>query len=89
MFGWFKTKTLPFNVAEFVVSKIDLKPGEQLFVTFKSDYIDEHTVRLLRDQFKSAFPNNKVALFAMSPDDDVKFDIVNPLEEKKDGPTNG
>lgn len=91
MLNWLRRKLwaeMSFEISAIVATKVDLQPGDHLFVTFKSDNIDYHDISNMREQFKKAFPNNMVALFAVGPDDDVKFSTVNP-EEKTDGTTNG
>jgi len=58
------------------VTKINLQPSETLFVTFKSNDLDEHTIDSIRQSFSQAFPNNKVAVICLSPEDSVEFTVV-------------
>jgi hypothetical protein len=60
------------------MTKVNLKPGETLFVTFRSDDLDHTTLAAFRDQLRNGFPNNKVAVIGLGTKDDVKFTSVNP-----------
>lgn len=66
------------KVVQVKVTRVRLKPNDTLFVVFKSDEIDAATVQAFRDQLRPNFPNNKVAIIAMSTEDDVRFTTIEP-----------
>jgi hypothetical protein len=61
---------------EVEVTKLNLQPGEILVATIKSDDVDMASLTTLRGQIQMAFPNNKVFLFGISLDDEVRFSIM-------------
>lgn len=63
---------------------INLKEGDVLMVTVKSDEIDRFSMELLNEHLKELFPNNKVMIFGMHVGDDVKFTIASKDESKYD-----
>ena len=65
------------------VTKINLAPDEILGVTIKSDEIDLATLNSLKTQFKVLFPKNKVILFGVGQNDDVKFSTIKKVSKKE------
>jgi hypothetical protein len=60
--------------------KIKLEKGDTLMVTVKNEYVEHDEIRLLSSVFKKAFPDNKVFVFNMGSDGDVKFAIASEPE---------
>lgn len=71
-----------FKIKELEVTKINLKRGDVLMVTIKSDYIDEEIAHSIRKQLSGIFTENKVALYVMGTQDEVRFSIVSSEETR-------
>lgn len=69
-----------FDVVE--VQRVGLQPGDVLMITVKSNDLDQETVEDLRLKLQTIFPDNKVFVFAMGINDDVKISVVS---EQKTG----
>lgn len=63
------------------LTKLDLKPGDTLAMTIKSDDIDEYTVNSLRESMGKAFPGIRVLLFGVGLNDEVKFTAISEIKE--------
>ena len=57
--------------------KLNLQPGDTLMVTVKHDEVSQESLNQLRKQIASVFPNNKVFVFNVGTDGDIKFAVVN------------
>jgi len=66
---------------EVTVQRINLEPGDTLMVTVKNDDISAFALDMLQKKFKEVYPNNKVFIFGMGTDGDVKLAVVS--EPKK------
>lgn len=66
------------------LTKLDVKPGETLAVTIKSDDIDGATINEIKKNLSLAFPGVRVLIFGISLADDVKFTAVTELSENKE-----
>ena len=58
------------------MTRVALKPGDTLLVKVKSDYIDTQTLTQLRVSLRERFPDNEVAIFQVSLEDDITFSVV-------------
>ena len=67
-------------IKEVEVQKINLNPSDVLMVNVHHDDVDEESLRLLLKQLKSAFPNNKVAVFAMGSEGTIRFTVASQSE---------
>lgn len=63
-----------FTIAE--LNKISLKEGDVLSVKLTGDNFSVDVVDDLRDTLGRVFKNNKVMVFAMPKDHDIKFEVV-------------
>lgn len=70
-----------YELTEIEVQRINLQPGDTLMVTLKNDYIEQESMVGLRNEFNKRFPNNKVFIFAMGSDGDVKLAVVSQPEK--------
>lgn len=73
-------KTEETVVSKVEASVINLNPGDTLFVTIKCDDITVESLEALKLQFGKQFPNNKVVVFGMGTEDDVKLTVVTQSE---------
>ena len=64
---------LNLDLTVLEVSKIDLKAGETLMVTIKSDEVDQYTAEMIQKSFSRAFPQNKVAVISLGSNDSVEY----------------
>lgn len=62
---------------EVEATKINLIEGDVLMVTVKSDDANPESLTLLNDILKEMFPNNRIMVFGMGLNDEVKFTIAN------------
>lgn len=76
------SEEVTFNFNELDVQRLNLKQGDTLMVTLKSNDVDEEIMHQIRKSLKKVFPNNEVGVFVIGESDDVRFSIVN------DGSTN-
>lgn len=67
-------------VTQLEATKITLGPEDVLFVTIKSDDIDEFSLNALKKNLGRMFPNNKVAVLGMGTRDGVEFTIATKPE---------
>lgn len=87
-----KTKSieieLKFKAIEMTV--INLKPGDTLAVTIKSDDMDGVTINALKENFQKQFPNNKILLFGLGLNDSLEFTALSEgkLENKENSGCN-
>lgn len=72
---------MEITIKEVEVAKLNLLPGDVLFVTIKSDEIEKTMLDELGKNFSKVFPNNQVSLLGMSSDDEVKFSVITALQE--------
>lgn len=75
------TNPIELSIKEIEVAKLNLQPGDTLAVTIKSDGLDEYILQALKDNFKIAFPNNRVLLFGVGENDDIKFTAISEIKE--------
>jgi hypothetical protein len=57
-------------------TKINLKPGDVLILTVKDDNLDHESLQQLSQSIKKIFPNNKVAVFGLGTEGEVKFHVA-------------
>lgn len=67
-------------VIQIEATKINLQSGDILFVTIKSDDLDSMEAETIKRGIGALFPNNKVILFGVGSDNDIKFTIANRSE---------
>jgi hypothetical protein len=73
-------------IKEAEVRKLDLGPNDVLAVTVKGDDFDHaETMYSLKQAFQNYFPNNRVMVFSMGKDHDIKIEVIKE-GEKKDEP---
>lgn len=56
---------------------VNLKKGDTLVVTIKSDENDKNVLKSIKKQMKKAFPSNKIAVFGIGKDDDISIGVLN------------
>ena len=71
------------TLKEVDVARINLRPGEILAVTIKSDQIDEIIIDAFKKALKPAFPQNEVLIIGISPDEEVLFSTLKSLDVAK------
>lgn len=76
-----KNEETQVKLIEAEFTKINLGPGDTLFVNIKSDDVDETLLESFRSSFEKAFPNNRVALFLTTPSDSIEFTSVQETVE--------
>ncbi len=69
---------------EVEVAKIKLQPGDVLSVTIKGDDLTASDLHDLKDGFRKTFPDNKILMFMIRDDMDVKFEIFTGEENESD-----
>lgn len=77
-----------YEFTEVEVQKLNLKPGDTLMVTIKNSYVEAEAIQLLSNQFRKTFPNNKVFVFQVDVDGEIKFAVVSQPEIKLETPVN-
>lgn len=76
------------KIVEAEVAKLNLQPTDVLVATIKGDDFDHpETMTSLRLALQNYFPNNKVLVFSMNKDHDIKLSVIKE-GEKKDEPNN-
>lgn len=78
-----ETQKIELTFKDIELTKIDVKPGETLAVTVKSDDMDGSTISSLRKELGKAFPGVRVLIFGVGLNDDVKFTAVAEIKEAK------
>lgn len=71
-----------YEFIEIEAQKINLQPGETLMVTIKNSYIEPKEIQHMGSEFRKVFPNNKVFLFSVELEGDIKFATVSQPEIK-------
>lgn len=71
---------MEITLREVEVAKLNVKPGDIVSVTIRSDDIDLATLNIIRDKFKDILPGVKVLLFGISKDDKIEFAIMKEAE---------
>lgn len=61
---------------EVEVTKLNLQPGDVLTVTVKTDSYGEDNLSSFKDGLKKFFPNNPIAIIALSSNDEVLFSVT-------------
>ena len=64
------------TLKEVEVQKLDLREGEVLAVTLKHDDVTYDSLKSLQKQFAALFPNNKVLVFNVGTDGDIKLAVL-------------
>jgi len=67
-------------LVEVVATKINLAPGDTLMVTLKHDDVEFEELQYLKKGFEREFPNNKIFLFNVGIDGDLKFTVASKEE---------
>lgn len=68
------------KATEIQLTRLALNPGEVLAVKITSLDVTQADLTVLEDQMKLLFPNNKVMLFCMSPNDSISFEAIKGSE---------
>ena len=77
-----------YSFIEIEAQKINLQKGDTLMVTVKNSYIENVHIQKMAEQFHKVFPNNKVFIFSVEIDGDIKFATVSQPEIKVEPPVN-
>jgi hypothetical protein len=64
------------EIKELFITKLNLEPGDTLFVKVKSDEVTSYALEALGEQLRETFPNNKVIVFGMGESDDIELTTV-------------
>lgn len=65
------------TIKEVEVTKLNLRPGEVLFVKLHGDDFDHQpTIESLHEVLRKTFPNNKVMVMSMPTSNDVEMIVV-------------
>lgn len=65
---------IKFNEVE--ISKINLKPGDVLSVKLCGEEFDEDHLQDLNNAMQQRFPDNKIMIFLLPPEHDIKMEII-------------
>ena len=71
---------MEITLKEVEVTKLNLKEGDKLLFTIKSDNVNAARLRQFSDHMQKEFPNNKVIVMGVSLEEDIRF-IVSSKEE--------
>lgn len=77
-----ENNNLLLSLKEIEVTKLNLKPGDVLAISIKSDEIDGESLKSLKISLGKLFPNNKVAVFGFKPEDGIEFSVIANSEPK-------
>jgi hypothetical protein len=69
------------SLNEVDVQKLDMKPGQILVVTIKHDDVSYESLSQLQGQFAQLIPNNKVLVFCVGTDGDLKLAVIDQPEK--------
>jgi hypothetical protein len=61
---------------EVEVTKLNLQPGEVLFVKVKSSRVSSEALNLFGEEIRELFPNNQVVVFGMDLEEDIELTTV-------------
>jgi len=61
---------------ETEVTKLNLQQGEVLVVKVKVQEMGQDSLEEFGTKLRNIFPNNKVVVLGLGPDDDVKFETI-------------
>jgi hypothetical protein len=78
---------MEIKLNEVDVQKLDLKEGDTLLITIKSDDVDQYTIETVKQSFKSVFPNNRVAILAVGTEGDIRYSVLSEKEVQGCGPS--
>lgn len=67
---------MELTIKELEATKLDIKPGDTLAVTIKSDDVTGEALGVLKEQLSAMFPKVRVLLFGIGLHDDVKFNVI-------------
>ena len=67
---------MEISIKEMEVAKLNLKPGDVLAVTVKSNRLTSESLNFLKDQLNELFNGNQIFLIGMNLDEEVKFSIM-------------
>lgn len=67
-------------IKEIEATKLDLKPGQVLVVTIKSDGVTMENIDMVRKGFQEKFPENDILVLAVAPQDSIDFSVVSAEE---------
>ena len=67
---------MELTLKEAEITRLNLQPGDVLTVTVKDPDVDMNNLELLRKMFIQCFPNNKVMLFGLSENSEIKFTVT-------------
>lgn len=71
---------MEIKLNEIEVRKLNLQPGEVLFVTVKSDLADPDSLDRLGAGLRMIFPLNKVVVLSTEPEGSIELTIGKGLE---------
>ena len=81
--------TEPVNIKELDVYRLNLKPGETLFVKVKSDNLSNESLERFGNTLRFMLPNNQVIVMGIGESEEIDLTIlsqsVNVTEELKEG----
>lgn len=77
-------KQIEVVIKEVEATILDVKPGQTLAITVKSNDIDEFTINSLRQNLNKAFPGVRVLLFGIGLDDDIRFTAISEIKPDKE-----
>jgi hypothetical protein len=80
-----KTSNIEITAVKAEVSKLEMKTGDTLMITFTSNTISNEDMAALSEKFKEQFPNNKIILFLLQPGDKVESTVIRTEETEPDG----
>lgn len=72
---------MEIKLTQVEVAKINLQPGEILAVTIKHDDISLYELNDLGKEVQKYFPNNKIMMFNVGTEGDMKFEIFASKED--------
>jgi len=64
------------EIKEIEVQKLKINPGDFLAITVKSSNISDSDVESLISHLKTVFPNNKVMVHLLQPEDTIEYSVV-------------
>lgn len=72
---------IELKLVEGTVQKVNLQPGDTLFVTIKNDELIAADLRSIKESLQNLFPNNPVVVVGLDPSHSVEFTKISVSSE--------
>lgn len=67
---------MELSLKEVEVQKLNLRPGDSLVVTVRSENVDEFDVQMLAEGFRKRFPGNQIIVLTVGTQDSIGLSVV-------------